>query len=96
VLESYVTKRRNKAAALKFLKKVMKRYGKPEITVTDKCPSYRAAMKNISNQDCQEVGRHKNNRAKIASSLQMTRTRYAQISANEQYANGRHYACISV
>lgn len=62
VLESYVTKRRNKAAALKFLKKAMKRYGNPQTVVTDRCPSYRAAMKDIGNQDRQDVGRHKNNR----------------------------------
>jgi putative transposase len=62
VLESYVTKRRNKAAALKFLKKAMKRYGNPQVIVTDRCPSYGAAMNKIGNQDRQEVGRHKNNR----------------------------------
>jgi len=63
VLESYVTKRRNKAAALKFLKKAMKRYGNPQVIVTDGCPSYGAAMNKIGNQDRQEVGRYKNNRA---------------------------------
>ena len=63
VLESYVTKRRNKAAALEFLRKAMKRYGNPQIIVTDRCPSYGAAMKDIGNKDRQEVGRHKNNRA---------------------------------
>ena len=35
ILESYVTRTRNKAAALKFMKKAMKRYGKPEVVVTD-------------------------------------------------------------
>ena len=63
VLESFVTKKRDKAAALKFLRKAMKRYGKPQVIVTDRCPSYRAAMKEIGNKDRQEVGRHKNNRA---------------------------------
>ena len=63
VLESFVTKKRDKAAALKFLKKAMKRYGNPQVIITDRCPSYRAAMKDIGNQDRQEVGRHKNNRA---------------------------------
>ncbi len=29
VLEAYVTKKRDKAAALKFFRKAMKRYGKP-------------------------------------------------------------------
>ena len=63
VLESYVTKKRDKAAALKFLKKAMKRYGNPKVVVTDKCPSYRAAMKAIGNENRQETGRHLNNRA---------------------------------
>nr|WP_241765358.1 IS6 family transposase [Hyphomonas adhaerens] len=63
VLESYVTKTWNKASALKFLKKAMKRYGSPRVVVTDRCPSYRAAMKVIGNDACQETGRHLNNRA---------------------------------
>ena len=40
VLESYVTKRRDRKAALKFLRKAMKRYGGPEVVVTDKLRSY--------------------------------------------------------
>ena len=36
VLEAYVTKSRNRKAASKFLRKVMKRYGRPETIVTDK------------------------------------------------------------
>ena len=47
VLESYVTKRRNRKAALKFLRKTMKRHGHPHILVTDKLRSYGAAMKDI-------------------------------------------------
>ena len=60
VLESYVTKKRNKDAALKFLRKAMKRYGNPQAIVTDRCPSYGAAMKDIGNEDRQEVGRYQN------------------------------------
>nr|WP_321442457.1 IS6 family transposase [uncultured Hyphomonas sp.] len=63
VLESYVTKKRDKAAALKFLKKAMKRYGNPHVVLTDRCPSYRAAMKVIGSEGRQETGRHLNNRA---------------------------------
>ena len=63
VLESFVTKNRDKGGALKFLRKAMKRYGNPQVIVTDRCPSYGAAMKEIGNFDRQEVGRHKNNRA---------------------------------
>lgn len=63
VLESYVTKRRDRKAALKFLRKSMKRYGQPEIIVTDKLPSYGAAMKVIGNVSKQETGHRQNNRA---------------------------------
>ena len=63
VLETYVTKRRDRKAALKFLRKLMKRYGSPTVFVTDRLRSYGAAMKVIGNVDKQEVGRWKNNRA---------------------------------
>jgi putative transposase len=36
VLESYVTKKRDKKAALKFMKKAMRRYGSPSEIVMDK------------------------------------------------------------
>src|SRR5215211_3773127 len=49
VLESYVTKTRDKAAALKFIKKAMKRHGRPRHIVTDGLRSYGAAMKEIGN-----------------------------------------------
>ena len=62
VLETYVTKRRDRKAALKFLRKIMKRYGPPHIIVTDKLRSYGAAMKVIGNAERQETGRWLNNR----------------------------------
>lgn len=62
-LESYVTKRRDRKAALKFLRKTMKRYGRPHVIVTDLLRSYGAAMKVIGNSDRQETGRWLNNRA---------------------------------
>ncbi len=63
VLESFVTKRRDRRAALKFLKKTMKRYGNPEVIVTDRLKSYGAAMKLIGNARRQMTGRRLNNRA---------------------------------
>ena len=63
ILESYVTKCRDRKAALKFLRKSMKRYGNPEVIVTDKLRSYGAAMKVIGNAGRQETGRWLNNRA---------------------------------
>jgi len=63
VLESYVTKTRDKQAELTFLKKAMKRYGSPKTVITDRLWSYGAAMKETGIDDRQEVGRHLNNRA---------------------------------
>lgn len=63
VLESYVTKTRDKKAALKLLKKSMRRYVRPKAIVTDKLRSYGAALKNLGNADLQETGRWLNNRA---------------------------------
>ena len=63
VLESFVTKRRDRRAALKFLRKTMKRYGNPKVIVTDQLRSYGAAMKVIGNTDRQETGRWLNNQA---------------------------------
>jgi putative transposase len=63
VLEVFVTKRRDRKAALRFLRKAMKRYGRPEVVVTDRLRSYRAAMKIIGNVERQETGRWLNNRA---------------------------------
>ena len=62
VLECFVSKRRDRKAALVFLKKLMKRYGKSHVIVTDRLRSYRAAMKIIGNETAQEVGRWRNNR----------------------------------
>ena len=63
VVEVFVTKRRDRRAALEFLTRAMKRYGRPASIVTDRLPSYRAAMKVIGNEGCQETGRWLNNRA---------------------------------
>ncbi|MEW9919602.1 IS6 family transposase [Marimonas sp. MJW-29] len=63
VLESFVTKTRDKKAALKFLKKAMRKHGKPEAIVTDRLRSYGAALKAIGAEAKQETGRWANNRA---------------------------------
>ena len=63
VLEVFATKRRNCRAALRFLKRVMKRYGRPASVVTDGLPSYRASMNVIGNAAAQTCGRWLNNRA---------------------------------
>jgi len=63
VLEVFATKRRDRKAALNFLKRAMKRYGPPKVVVTDRLGSYRAAMTVIGNAANQECGRWLNNRA---------------------------------
>jgi len=63
VLEALATKERDKPAALKLMKRLMKRYGRPQSVVTDGLRSYTAAMKEIGNAHRQEVGRWLNNRA---------------------------------
>ena len=63
VLEVFATKRRDRKAALKILKRTMKRYGQPKMIVTDRLRSYRAAMNMIGNARDQECGRWLNNRA---------------------------------
>jgi len=62
VLEVIATKRRDRKAALKFLKRTMKRYGRPEVIVTDRLRSYRAAMREIGNESRQVTGRWLNRR----------------------------------
>ena len=63
VLEVFATKRRDRRAALTFLKRAMKRYGRPASIVTDRLRSYRAAMNVIGNAADQTCGRWLNNRA---------------------------------
>ena len=62
VLESVVTKRRNKRAALKLLRKLMRRYERPEVLVTDRFQSYKAALRDLGCDDLQACGRWLNNR----------------------------------
>ncbi|WP_335948772.1 IS6 family transposase [Salipiger bermudensis] len=63
VLESFVTKTRDKKAALKFLKKAMRKHGQPEMIVTDRLRSYGAALREIGAGPRQETARWANNRA---------------------------------
>jgi putative transposase len=63
VLETVVTAKRDKAAALKFLKRIINKYGRPETIVTDGLCCYPAAMKELGVSGRQEAGRRLNNRA---------------------------------
>jgi putative transposase len=61
VLESFVTKTRDKKAALKFLKKTLKRHGRSDEIVTDRLRSYDAAPRELGTSDRQETGCWANN-----------------------------------
>lgn len=63
VLESFVTKTRDKKAALKFIRKSLKRHGPADEIVTDKLRSYGAAIRELGIGDRQTTSRWKNNRA---------------------------------
>lgn len=62
ILESFVTKKRDKSAALAFMKRALKRHGKAEKIATDGLKSYPAAMRDLGNLDRREMGRWLNNR----------------------------------
>ena len=64
VLEAVVTTKRDKRAALKLLKQIMKKYGAPRSIVTDGLRAYSAAMNDIGvAAERHEVGGRLNNRA---------------------------------
>ena len=64
VLDVLVQLRRNKKAALKLVRKLLKRQGfLPSIIVTDKLPSYSAALRDLGLSRCHDFGGRKNNRA---------------------------------
>jgi len=63
VLEVYVTKRRDRKAALRFIRRTLKRYGKPHWMVTDRLRSYGAAMHDLEMKDRHVCGQWLNNRA---------------------------------
>ena len=63
MLESYATKTRDKAAALRFMKKMLKRAGcSTDAITTDGLRSYAAAMDELGCAEKQEVGRWADNR----------------------------------
>ena len=57
VLEVFATKCRDRRAALEFLKRALKRYGRPGTIVTDRLRSYGAAIKAIGIVGRQQCGR---------------------------------------
>ena len=90
-LEAFVSKKRDRKAALKFLGKLMKRHGRPDAIVTDRLRSYRAALRELGGSGLQQAGRWLNNRAENSHlAVSATRTRHARFQADAKPAEIRH------
>ena len=105
VLEVFATKRRDRWAALNFLKRTMKRYGRPQLIATDRLRSYGAAMKMVGNVASQVCGQRLNNRAenshqpfrrreramaKFRDSKTLQKFAAAHVSIHNHFNQGRH------
>ena len=62
ILESFVTRTRDKATVLKLLQNAMRRHGSQKVIVTDGLRSYKAGLKELGAAGKQEMGRWLNNR----------------------------------
>jgi putative transposase len=87
-LESYVTKTRDKEAALRFMKEAIKRHGSPNAITTDGLRSYCAATVELGNVRKQETGRWTNNRAENSHlsfrRRERARLRFRQMKARQK------------
>jgi putative transposase len=63
ILEAVVIAKRDNAAALRLLKRIIKRYGRPRLVVTDALRAYSTAKHDIGAADRHQVGHRLNNRA---------------------------------
>ncbi len=77
VLESYVTRTRDKAAALAFMKEPLKRHGSLEAITTDGFRSYRAALNEFGNAEMHRVesGSHQADSTPTANTITADRRR---------------------
>jgi len=91
VLECFVTKMRDKLAALRLLNKAMKRYGPPRLIVTDKLRSYTAALRDIGNHNRQNTQQYANNRAENShrpfKRRERVMTRFMRISTLQKFTS---------
>jgi hypothetical protein len=79
ILESFVTKERDKAEALKFMKKALKRHGSPEAITTDGLRSYKAAMTGLGNIEKQDRTLDQQPGGELAPVVSTTRTGDAEV-----------------
>jgi len=90
VLEILVTKRRNKQAAKRFFRKVLKNQGEvPWRLVTDKHKSYSAAHREVFPSVEHRTGQYENNRAEV--SHQHTREQEKQMRRFKSIAQAQRF-----
>ena len=91
MLESTVTKSRDKKAALAFMKKALKRHASPDKITTDGLSSYKAAIRELGNEEKQIIDRHANNRVENSHLLFRRRDRamlrFRQMKSSQKSAS---------
>src|SRR6476646_469374 len=93
VLDVLLQTKRNKHAALKLMRKLLKKTGfVPDKLVTDELPSYRAATKNLGLKNRHERGRSRNNRAE--NSHQPTRRRERKMQRFKSMGSAQRFLSI--
>src|ERR1035437_6799284 len=93
VLDVLVQTRRNKATALKLMRKLLKKYGfLPDKIVTDDLRSYGAAARELGISDRHERGRWRNNRAE--NSHQPTRRRERKMQGFKSVGSAQRFLSV--
>jgi len=93
ILDILVQPRRDTVAALKLMRKLLKKQGLvPSTLVTDKLPSYGAAHRELGLSAHHEQGLRKNNRAE--NSHQVVRRRERKIQGFKSAGSARHFVSI--
>ncbi len=93
ILDVLVQPKRNKTAALKLIRKLLKKQGyAPSVLVTDKLPSYGAARRKLGLSGRHEQGMRKNNRAE--NSHQVVRRRERKMQGFKSAGSAQRFLSI--
>jgi transposase-like protein len=90
ILDMLVQRRRNKRAALRLMRKLLRKHGvAPKLVVTDKLPSYGAAFRDLRLTCRHDQGLRKNNRAE--NSHQVVRRREHKMQRFKSAASAQRF-----
>jgi putative transposase len=93
ILDMLVQRRRNKRAALRLMRKLLRKHGvAPKLVVTDKLRSYGAAFRELHLTCRHDQGLHKNNRAE--NSHQVVRRRERKMQRFKSPASAQRFLSI--